>query len=166
MRTLILGLAVAGPLLVAGSAHADVTPGMTIDQSTAAQAKDLLPPEIYRHYEKGEYVNPVVTFPDSRFQWDDGHAEATTWNRDHLVLDANKQPVDKDTGKRPEYVTGTPFPDIGDGDPDSGIKVLWNTIYTVYNGGNSRNVTSVNWVNPDGLERVSTQDVTFLYYDG
>jgi hypothetical protein len=121
MRTLVLGLALAGPLHGAGEGRADVTPGMTIDQATAAQAKDLLPPEIYRHYEKGEYVNPVVDFPDSRFQWDDGHAEATKWNRDHLILDATKQPVDKDTGKRPDYITGHPFPDIRDDDPDAGI---------------------------------------------
>ncbi len=166
MRIGLAVLAVVATVNVAVRARAEVKPGMTLDASNAAEAKDLLPPEIYRHYEKGEYTNAVVEFPDSRFQWDDGHAEATKWNAEHLVLDPNKQPVDKDTGKRPDYITGTPFPKIAEDDPDGGVKVLWNTIYSVYNGGNSRNVTSVNWVNPDGLERVSTQDVVFLYYDG
>ena len=167
MRTVIVGLALVGPLLLADGVRvrADVTPGMTLDQSTAAQAKDLLPPEILKHYEKGEYRNAVVDFPDSRFQWDDGHAEATRWNKDHLILGPDKQPVDKDTGTRPDYITGHPFPEIRADDADAGIKVLWNTIYTVYNGGNSRNVVTLNWLSPSGLDRQAGQDVVFLYYD-
>jgi Protein of unknown function (DUF1329) len=137
-----------------------------LDQSTADQAKDLLPPEIQTHYAKGEYTNRIVDFPDSKFQWDDGYADASEWNRAHLTLDASKQPIDKDTGKRPDYITGHPFPDIRTDDPDAAVKVLWNTIYTVYNGGNSRNVTSLEWAGPKGVERSAGQDVTFLYYDG
>jgi Protein of unknown function (DUF1329) len=137
-----------------------------LDQSTADQAKDLLPPEIQTHYAKGEYTNRIVDFPDSKFQWDDGYADASEWNRAHLGLDASKQPIDKDTGKRPDYITGHPFPDIRTDDPDAAVKVLWNTIYTVYNGGNSRNVTSLEWAGPKGVERSAGQDVTFLYYDG
>ena len=53
-------LAASVPALRVGAA---VTPGMTLDQSTADQAKDLLPPEIYDHYKKGEYTNAVVDFP-------------------------------------------------------------------------------------------------------
>jgi hypothetical protein len=44
--------------------------------------------------------------------------------------------------------------------------VLWNTIFLVYNGGNSRNVTSLYWLGRTGVERSSGQDVSFLYYDG
>ena len=120
-----LGLAVPGPI------RAEVRPGMMLDQSNADEAKDLLPPEIYEHYKKGEYTNPVVDFPNSKFQWDDGYAEATERNREHLVARRpSKQPVDKDTGKRPDYITGQPFPDIREDDPDAGYKVLWNTIFT------------------------------------
>jgi uncharacterized protein DUF1329 len=158
---LLAGAVAAGPAL-AGS----IAAGTTLDQSTADDAKDLLPSEIYNHYKKGEYTNGVVDFPDSAFQWDDGIPDANQWNREHLVLDASKQPVDKDTGKRPDYITGHPFPDIKEDDPDAAVKVVWNTIYTVYNGGNSRNVTDLNWVSPTGLDRSAGQDVTFLYYDG
>ena len=142
------------------SARAGVEPGTMLDQATAPAAQDLLPPEIHAHYAKGDYTNPVVDFPDSAFQWDDGFAEASAWNRAHLVLDATKQPVDRETGRRPDYVSGHPFPDIREDDPDAGCKVLWNTIYTVYNGGNSRNVTSLEWVSPKGVERSAGQDVT------
>src|SRR5262249_32214848 len=162
----MLGLVVVVCLALARGVPAEIRPGMTLDQATAEEAKDLLPPEILSHYKQGEYPNAVCEFPNSCFPWDDGFAEASEWNRTNLILDANKQPVDKATGKRPDYLTGRPFPDIRDDDPDAGYKVLWNTIYVVYNGGNSRNVTSLNWLSPSGLDRSSTQDVTFLYYDG
>jgi hypothetical protein len=151
---------------LAPAARSEVGPGMTLDRQTAEQAKDLLPPEIQAHYARGEYANPVVDFPNSRFEWDDGFAEATEWNRQHLTLGPDRQPVDRETGKRPAYITGRPFPDIREDDPDAGDKVLWNTVFVVYNGGNSRNVTTLDWIGPAGVERSSSQDVTFLYYDG
>jgi hypothetical protein len=147
-------------------ARAELKPGMTLNQDTCEEAKDLLPPEIYEHYQKGEYTNPIVEFPDSAFHWDDGFAEATQWNREHLILDASKQPVDKDTGKRPDYITGHPFPDIRADDPDAGVKVIWNALYQVYNGGNIHTVSSLNWLNRTGLDRSAGQDGYFLYYDG
>jgi hypothetical protein len=67
------------PLLAAAGVPAcvavDVKPGVVLDQSTADDAKNLLPPEIYNHYKKGEYTNRVVDFPDSKFQWDDGYRQ-------------------------------------------------------------------------------------------
>ena len=105
-------------------ARAELKPGMVLDQDTCQEAEGLLPPEISEHYKKGEYANPIVAFPNSAFQWDDGFTEATQWNREHLVLDADKQPVDKSTGKRPDYITGHPFPDIRQDDPDAGVKVI------------------------------------------
>ena len=61
LKTALIALS----LLVAASlppprVRAAVSPGMTLDQSTADQAKDLLPPEIYDHYKKGEYTNGIV----------------------------------------------------------------------------------------------------------
>src|SRR5215831_15598910 len=143
-----------------------IGPGTTLDQGNADAAKDLLPPEIHAHYQKGEYTNPIVDFPNSAFQWDDGWAEATQWNREHIVLDPDKQPVDKSTGKRPDYITGYPFPDIREDDPDAGVKVLWNTDYMVYNGGNTHVLSSLKWLSPTGVDRSAGQDGFFLYYDG
>jgi hypothetical protein len=63
-RTIVSAL---GALLLAASlavsARADVSPGTTLDSSTADQAKDLLPPEILAHYQKNGYVNPIVAWP-------------------------------------------------------------------------------------------------------
>jgi hypothetical protein len=162
----LLTLALCSALCAPVTSHAQLAAGTMLDQSNAEQAKDLLPPEIYEHYKKGEYMNVIVDFPNSAFQWDDTHDAATKWNREHLTLDANKQPVDKDTNKKPEYITGTLFPDIKEDDPDAAYKILWNTTYTVYIGGNSRNTTALNWLSTSGMERSALQDVTFLYYDG
>ncbi len=123
-------------------AHGQVPPGTMIDKSSADRVKDMLPPEIYKHYQAGDYKNPVVEFPNSKFRWDDGFDEATKKNGQTIVLDENKQPVDKTTGKRPDYLTGIPFPDIQESDPDGGYKIIWNLYYAYYNGGNSHNETS------------------------
>jgi hypothetical protein len=163
LRTITLIACLAAWTAAAG---AELKPGMMLNQDTCREAQDLLPPEIYEHYQKGEYTNPIVEFPDSAFKWDDGFAEATQWNREHLILDADKQPVDKDAGKRPDYITGHPFPDIRADDPDAGIKVIWNTLYQVYNGGNIHTVSSLNWLSRTGLDRSAGQDGYFLYYDG
>src|SRR5262245_39086431 len=129
----VVVLALTLDLLVPASPRAEIRPGMVIDQSSADETKDLLPPEIYEHYKKGEYTNSVVDFPDSKFQWDDGYEAATAHNRDNLVLSPEKQPVDKATGKRPDYITGRPFPAIKESDPDAGTRVLWTRTFTVSN---------------------------------
>src|SRR5262245_62084054 len=107
-------------------AGAEIKPGMTLDKTTAEEAKDLLPPEILKHFQNGDYRNPVVDFPTSKFRWDDGFEEATKRNAENLVLDETKQPVDKTTRQRPDYITGLPFPNVEENDPDGGYKVLWN----------------------------------------
>jgi len=82
-------------------AHGQVSPGTMIDPSSADKVKDMLPPEIYKHYQAGDYKNPVVDFPSSKWRWDDGFEEATKKNGQTIVLDENKQPVDKATGSGP-----------------------------------------------------------------
>src|SRR5205823_6189000 len=135
-------------------------------EAAAAEVKDLLPPEIYSHFKNGDYTNKLVDFPNSKWAWDDGFDEATKWNAEHLVLDEQKSPIDKATGKRPEYIRGLPFPNIDPKDPDAGYKALWNLDYAYYTGGNSHNWTLLNWVSRSGIDRSSVQDVYFLYYDG
>ena len=95
MTALALGLLI-GAAGVVGRATA-IEPGTTVDQSNVVQVKDLLPPEVYAHFKKGEYANKLFDFPNSRWSWDDGFAEATKWNAEHLVLDEHKSPIDKDT---------------------------------------------------------------------
>ncbi|HXJ36541.1 MAG TPA: DUF1329 domain-containing protein [Candidatus Eisenbacteria bacterium] len=153
-----VGLAVPG--------WAELKPGMMLDPSTAGEAAGLLPPEILKHYQNGDYKNPVVDFPSSKFRWDDGFDEATKRNGETLTLNEHGEPVDKATGKRPDYITGIPFPGVTSDDPQGGQKIIWNLYYAYYTGGNSHNETALNWMSRTGVQRSSEQDVYFLYYDG
>ncbi len=166
--TLSVAVALAAVWLGTGTlaGYADVTPSTMIDRSTADRVKDLLPPEIHKHYRSGDYVNPVVEFPAGRVRWDDGFDEATRQNGERLTLDAHKQPVDSATMQRPDHLRGIPFPHISESDPDGGYKVLWNLAYAHYTGGNSHHSTILNWLGRSGLQRQAVQDVYFLYYDG
>ncbi|TMA99039.1 MAG: DUF1329 domain-containing protein, partial [Deltaproteobacteria bacterium] len=169
MQSSLLGLALGLALgldFVPAARVAAVEPGTMLDKSNADEVKDLLPPEIYNHFKNGDYTNKLVDFPNSKWAWDDGFDEATKWNAEHLVLDEHKSPIDKATGKRPEYIRGLPFPNIDPKDPDAGYKALWNLDYAYYTGGNSHNWTLLNWVSRSGIDRSSVQDVYFLYYDG
>jgi Protein of unknown function (DUF1329) len=168
MRDVLARMAIGaalGLVLLAPGGAAAIEPGTMVDQSNADQIGDLLPPEVLKHYKNGDYYNTLVEFPNSRWQWDDGFEQATEWNRAHLGLDEHKQPVDKATGKRPDYIQGLPFPDIREDDPDAGYKALWNMDYAYYTGGNSHNLTLLNWVGRKSVDRSAVQDVYFLYYD-
>lgn len=74
--------------------------------------------------------------------------------------------VDKSTGEKPPTIIGFPFPKIDPPDPHAGVKVLWNYNYMYYNVGNSKNVLDLIWVSLGGVERSSSQEAYFLYYDG
>ena len=67
-----IGLAL---VLGASTGRAEPKTGTMIDQGTADEIKDQVPPEIYQHYKKGEYINPIVDFPSTRWDWDDEFKE-------------------------------------------------------------------------------------------
>jgi hypothetical protein len=166
-RTLVLSLAVGVMASHAlGSPGAGIEPGTIVGPASADQAKGLLPPEVLRHYESGDYINPIIAFPDSRWDWDEEFKAGTRWNAEHLTLDEHKSPIDQTTGKRPPYLIGLPFPHIAADDPDAGVKVVWNLVYAYYNGGNSHNWIELDWVSRRDLEHSAIQDVYFLYYEG
>jgi len=129
-------------------------------------AKDLLPPEILRHYKDGEYVNRIIDWPLGIYKWDPEFKAASEANSGRYDVNALGTVVDKASGKQPPLIYGLPFPTIDPQDPNAGIKVLWNFNYHYYNEGNSHNVTLLDWVSPTRVDREATEDVHFLYYDG
>ena len=156
MRDSVAGMALGLVIGLGIVPAAAVEPGVMIDASNADEVKDLLPPEVYAHFKNGDYMNKLVSFPNSRWAWDDGFDEASKWNAEHMGLDEHKSPIDKATGKRPEYIRGLPFPNIDPKDPDSGYKALWNLDYAYYTGGNSHNWTLLNWVSRTAVDRSSS----------
>jgi len=148
------------------AAEVGLQPGMTLDQSTASLAKGLMPAEILRHYESGEFKNKIADWPLGKGSMGPDFEAQTKRNAETLMVDDKGTIVDKASGKQPPYIYGTPFPKIDHSDPKAAVKVLWNFFYNYYWNGNSRNVVDLVWVNPTGVDRKAGQDVYFKYYDG
>lgn len=144
----------------------DLKPGTTLDSSTAAAAKDLLPPEILKHYEKNEYVNKIVDWPESTFNWPEDFQAAAKKNEGKYDLAKDGHVVEKGTDKQPPYVLGFPFPGVDDKDPDLGTKAIWNFFYRTWYFGNLLAESQINMINPTSLERRLDVVVYFKYFDG
>ncbi len=148
----------------------EVAPGLavgdTLDASNADRAAPLLPPEILAHYRAGGYANPIASWPLGLIKYDTSFVEATAGNADRYDIDpVTGTIVDRATGGPPEYVYGVPFPDIDAGDPQAGIKALWNQFHVYWNQGSLHTETLIAWTGPSGVERQSIQDVNFQYYE-
>ncbi len=152
-------------------AGTEVAPGLKVgdvlDSSNAAAAKDLLPPEVLKHYEKNEYRNPIGSWPDGIVHWDRSFEEATKENVGKYEIDpATGTILETSTHQQPAYVYGLPFPQIDlTGDPQAGIKAAWNTINNFWNNGSYHFLTSLVWASPKGADRESVQDATFAFYE-
>ncbi len=144
----------------------ELKPGDVLSQENWQLAQDLMPPEILKHYERGEYANPIVSWENGRQKWSQDFLEGTERNRRELTLDDKGAIVERSTGKRPPYIRGFPFPDIDTEDPRAGLKILWNHYFDWWNNGNLHNYVRLNWVSATGVERSAIQDVYFLYYQG
>jgi len=159
--------ALAGVLMVVRGAVADdLKPGDVLNQTNWQKAEGLLPPEILKHYEKGEYVNPIVDWPAGKFVWPPDFRAGSEKNAGQLDVDATGTVVEKGTGKQPAYVLGHPFPIIDPADPKAGTKVLWNFLYRTWYFGTLHAESQLNWVAAKKLERRADVDVSFEYYDG
>ncbi len=141
-------------------------PGMILDQTTAPLAKDLLPPEIWQHYQKGEYVSKIVDYPLGNPNWEKSFVDATQENATRLTVDERGTVIDRTTGKQPDYLYGLPFPNIDPNDPQAGVKVVWNYYLATWYGGNSHTRTRLIMMNYKGVERELGAEGWFEFYDG
>lgn len=150
----------------AAAADGALKPGDVLGQDNWQTAKDLLPPEILRHYEKGEYRNAVVAYPQGTGHWEQAFLEATEKNATTLDVDDKGSIIEKSTGKQPDYYYGIPFPHIDPDDPKAGVKIVWNQFLAYWNGGSSYNQTAVIMASPEKVERNIIAEGWFQFYDG
>lgn len=152
------------------AAEEEVAPGLAVgaylDQSNWQLAKDLLPPEILRHYERGEYRNKIAAPLKERQRWDADFEAATLENAKYLDVNDRGTIIDKRTGEQPKHYYGIPFPTIDPKDPKAGPKPVWNNQVNYWNAGNALYGAYIVVLNPKGVDRETVQDVWFLYYDG
>ena len=159
-------LAASGVRAETGAASDGLKPGDTLDQSNADRAKDLLPPEILSHYQKNEYVNPIVAWPDDAYNWPDDFSAGSKQNAGRYTTGKLGEIIDTQTGKQAPYIIGFPFPKIDPAEPTAGVKAVWNFYYRTYYFGNLRAESQLNMMSPSSLERRLDVDVKFMYYDG
>jgi len=168
----LMMVALLAGMSAAQSAHErkEVAPGLyvgdVLDQSNWQLAKDLLPPDLLVHYERGEFRNPIVDFPVDRGGWEKAWLEATEQNATTLDVDEKGTIIDKRTGKQPAYLYGFPFPNIDPADPRAAVKIVWNHFLSYWAGGTSYNRTLVAMLNPHSVEREIVADGWFNFLDG
>src|SRR5262249_4791188 len=95
------------------------------------EAADLLLPSIRSWVARGDFALRVADLHYSP-RWDDAFLAASHANRSRYAVDADGNVVDAQTGERPSYVFGFPFPVIDAADTEAGTKVMWNRWYAVY----------------------------------
>ena len=149
-----------------GPASDGLKPGDTLDSNMWQKAENILPPEVLKHYEKNEYVNKIVSWPEERYNWPADFQAATKQNAGRYTTGKLGEILDSSTGKQPPYILGFPFPQIDPADPNAGVKAVWNFFYRTYYFGNLRAESQLNMMNPGSLERRLDVDVRFMYYDG
>ena len=159
--------------MLAGVARADqpasadgLKPGDVLNQSNWQKAQGLLPPEILKHYQAGEYANPIVDWPVDKFVWPPDFLEGCKRNEGRFDLGANGEIIEKATGKQPEYIIGHPFPTIDPADPRAGTKIIWNFMYRSWYFGSMHAESQILWVSPKGVERRSDNNVNWQMFDG
>ena len=163
----VLVVGVAGGFSADGTPVADgFKPGEVLDSKTAARAESLLPPEVLKHYQKSEYVNPIAEWPTDLYNWPEDFQAGSKQNAGRFTTGKLGEILDTATGKQPSYIIGFPFPTIDPADPTAAVKAVWNFYYRTYYFGNLSAESQLNMMNPGSLERRLDVDVKFMYYDG
>ena len=148
------------------TARADLTPGTVLNKDTWQQAEGLLPPEVLKHYQSGDYANPIADWPNGLYIAPPDFKAASEKNAGQLDLDENGSIIEKGPNKPPAYILGFPFPIIDPADPKAGTKILWNYYYRTWYFGSLHAESQLNWVAPKSLERRTDVEANFEYYDG
>jgi hypothetical protein len=148
----------------------EVAPGLTVgdilDQTNADLATDLLPPEILMHYETGGYKNRIVSWPRGIINYEKSFEKATRENEGQYdIVPETGTVIERATGTTPDYIYGIPFPSLSEDDPLAGIKALWNQAHVYWHQGSTHIEAALSWTNPQGVDRQSTQDFYFQFYE-
>ena len=124
-----------------------------LDANNAQEGKDLLPPPVFKHLEKGDYWFKVVPVDPKKLltNYTKKFWDSTASNEGKYDLD-DKQCglLDKATGKIPDFVLGYPFPKIDPKDPKAGCKIAWNFTFANAMGGGGGATFTLNGIDTTG----------------
>src|SRR5207245_3999595 len=118
MRLLILAIAMLAVLGArgAGAAGGDgapasdrLKPGDVLDQKSAQRAEGLLPPEILKHYQHNEHVNPISEWPANVYNWPEDFQAGSKQNAGRYTTGKPGEILATASGKQTEYLIALPF---------------------------------------------------------
>ncbi|MGH7859300.1 MAG: DUF1329 domain-containing protein, partial [Candidatus Binatia bacterium] len=163
-----LGRALAAAVLLAAlpcAAEDAVPPERIIDRTNVSDVAELLPESVARWVERGDFVLREAKL---RFEprWDQSFVAASERNRGRYLLDGHRNLVEAESGARPEFVFGFPFPEIEASDADAGAKVMWNRWFAVHKRSQIRFPLRINLVGRGGLVRTVGSRLETLAYQG
>jgi len=136
-----------------------------IGADNLGEVGDLLLPSIRGWVARGDFILRVADLHYSP-RWDEAFQAASQANRGRYAVDADRNVVDAETGERPSYVFGFPFPVIDTADTDAGTKVMWNRWYTVYKRTQVSVPSHIHILGRAGLVRNVEAVTTTLSYTG
>ena len=143
-----------------GSPQVDgITPGMTITKENVQVAKKVLPPEIVRVIQAGDFEITVQATTD--FPILQEYRQASIEHAGQVQVDAD--------GELQNYTMGQPFPLIDPADPQAGIKAAWNfrlrymgdtmvtegVLRTVNSSGNIERAVDTRYIRKYGMYRTN-----------
>src|SRR3989442_13774076 len=150
----VVVLVARGVLAETGAPASDgLKPGDTLDSNTWKKAENLLPPEVLKHYEKNEYVNKIVSWPEERYNWPEDFHAATKQNAGRYTTGKLGEILDRSSRKQPPYILGFPLPQIDPADPTPGVKARCHFFYRTHYLGTLRADSQPNIVNPGSPDR-------------
>ena len=151
----------------AAMASADVLPGDVIDQTNWEKAQGLLPESVLNWVKQGDFTldidNLNFTVMDKMPQF---VQEAPKTNGGKLALDGDGAIVDVGSGKPPQYILGTPFPDLDVADPKVAEKIIHNNKYAQYMIGSGYIDAEGFWLGRSGYERKVGYEARQIVMDG
>ena len=158
----------APPAPAAPAAAAALRDGDVLGPDTVEAARGLLPDEILVHYQRGEYVNPILELgrPGQRpLSNPPEFLAASSANRGRYVLTPAGSIAEVESGRQPAFVLGLPFPDVDPADPQAGAKIVWNQFYATWYRGDFHFLTEIVMTGRRGIERQITTEVRQRMYD-
>ncbi len=104
----------------------------TYDKSNWEEIKEFGPPSLIEWVKKGELV---LKTSELGFDWkvqETRFLEATKGNAGRYKMNEEGYTVYRDTGKRPDFIFGFPYPNIDPNAPQAGATIMENNIYLRY----------------------------------
>jgi hypothetical protein len=142
----------------------NISPGQTIDETTADAASGLLPDSVLEWVKRGDYVLQVAEL-DYTPTWGKDFLQASERNGGRYALDPDGRVLDTNSQRLAPFIFGLPFPAIDRADADAGTKVMWNRWYVLAQASRTRFPFQMLWIDRKlaklGVGRTDFEEYTY-----